>query len=98
MASLQHPNIVRFIALYDDELEFRIVTELMSGGELFDQIVSRSSYGDREACEIIRTVARVLAYMHSKGIVHRGKGLINAFCCGLCHDYTGRSIYFTFPV
>ena len=72
MANLQHPNIVRFIALYEDVSDYRIVTELMEGGELFDQIVSRSSYGEREACEIIRTLARVIAYLHSQGIVHRG--------------------------
>lgn len=45
----------------------------VGGGELFDQIVSRSSYGEREACEVIRTLARVIAYLHSQGIVHRGE-------------------------
>ena len=73
MASLSHPHIVRFIALYEDETSYRIVTELMGGGELFDQIVSRNSYGEREACEIIRTLAQVLAYLHGQGIVHRGE-------------------------
>jgi serine/threonine protein kinase len=73
MASLDHPHIVRLIALYEDDDDFRIVTELMNGGELFDQIVSRSSYGEREACEVVRTLAQAIAYLHSRGIVHRGQ-------------------------
>jgi hypothetical protein len=81
MASLDHPHIVRLIALYEDASEFRIVTELMSGGELFDQIVSRSSYSEREACEVVRTLAEAIAYLHGRGIVHRGKFARCSACC-----------------
>ena len=38
---LNHPNIVRLIAFYDEPETFYIVTELMTGGELFDQIVEK---------------------------------------------------------
>ena len=41
MRKLNHPNIVRLIAFYDEPRMFYIVTELMTGGELFDQIVKK---------------------------------------------------------
>ena len=40
-AQLNHPNIVRLIAFYNEPKMFYIVTELMTGGELFDQIVEK---------------------------------------------------------
>ena len=40
---MNHPNIVRLIAFYDEPKMFYIVTELMTGGELFDQIVQKVS-------------------------------------------------------
>ena len=71
MARLQHPHIVRLHAFYEDGEAYYIVTELMTGGELFDRIVSRSHYSEREARDVVRTVAEAVAYMHAKGIVHR---------------------------
>lgn len=71
MASLDHVHVVRLHAFYEDNDAFYIVTELMTGGELFDRIVSRSVYGEREARDIVRTLAEALDYCHAHGVVHR---------------------------
>lgn len=45
--------------------------ELLTGGELFDRIVAKGSYSEKEAAEVTRVVAKALKYLHAQGIVHR---------------------------
>jgi len=48
-----------------------LVQELATGGELFDQIISRESFGERDAAIIIRQLLEATRYMHDRGIAHR---------------------------
>ena len=43
----------------------------VTGGELFDRIVEKGSYTERDASDLIRQVLEAVDYMHDKGIVHR---------------------------
>jgi calcium/calmodulin-dependent protein kinase-4 len=45
--------------------------ELVTGGELFDRIVARGSYTEKDAADCIRQISDALAYMHKSGICHR---------------------------
>jgi calcium/calmodulin-dependent protein kinase I len=45
--------------------------ELMSGGELFDSIVSKEAYSEKEAAQTIKPIVDALRYCHSNGIIHR---------------------------
>jgi hypothetical protein len=42
-------------------------------GELFDRIVKKGSYSEKEASEVIKSVTSALQYLHDNGIVHRGQ-------------------------
>lgn len=42
-------------------------------GELFDRIVKKGSYSEKEASEVIKSVTSALQYLHDNGIVHRGR-------------------------
>lgn len=50
-----------------------LVTDLASGGELFDRICEKGSYFEKDAAHIIQTIIGAVAYLHENGIVHRGK-------------------------
>jgi len=39
LKSLDHPNIIKFHEVYDDEFYLYIVQEFCSGGELLDRIL-----------------------------------------------------------
>ncbi len=43
----------------------------MTGGELFDRIVEKGSYTEKDAADLIRQVLDAVAYMHREGVVHR---------------------------
>ena len=43
----------------------------VTGGELFDRIVEKGSYSERDASDLIRQVLEAVAYLHTLGIVHR---------------------------
>lgn len=43
----------------------------MTGGELFDRIVEKGSYTEKDAADLIRQVLEAVDYMHEQGVVHR---------------------------
>ena len=43
----------------------------VTGGELFDRIVEKGSYTEKDAADLIRQVLDAVAYMHREGVVHR---------------------------
>lgn len=71
MRQLDHPNIVRLFEVFQDDKRFYLVTELCTGGELFDEITKRSNFNENDAADIIKQVLSAIAYCHSKNICHR---------------------------
>lgn len=71
LKSVNHPNIIRLQDLYETPEFLYIVTELVTGGELFDRIVSKGSYSERDAAQLTRKLIEALEYLHSKDIAHR---------------------------
>ena len=51
---MDHPNIVRLFAKYEDKKWYFLVTELCTGGELFDQIIKRPYYSEGDAAIIMK--------------------------------------------
>lgn len=68
---MDHANIVRMRGVYDTPKTFYMVLELMTGGELFDRIVSKGKYSEKEASDVVRNLADALHYCHQRGVVHR---------------------------
>lgn len=81
LGSLDHPNIIKLIETFDEGNEFYIVTELVEGGELFDRIVTKTSYTEREARDLVRVFLTSIAYIHSQGVVHRDLKPENLLLC-----------------
>lgn len=54
-----HPNVVTLRGAYEDKHHVHIVMEVCQGGELFDRIVERGKYTEKDAAEAIRTIVKV---------------------------------------
>ncbi|GLT34395.1 hypothetical protein SLA2020_089130 [Shorea laevis] len=65
------PNIVEFKGAYEDKQALHLVMELCSGGELFDRIIAKGSYSEREAATIGRQIVNVVHACHFMGVMHR---------------------------
>lgn len=68
---LEHPNIVRFKDWFESKDKFYIVTQLATGGELFDRILSKGKFTEIDAVKIVTQILSAIQYIHSKNIVHR---------------------------
>ncbi|KAK6256916.1 hypothetical protein QUC31_000375 [Theobroma cacao] len=72
---LQHltgqPNIVEFKGAYEDRHNLHLVMELCSGGELFDRIIAKGTYSERQAASIGRQIVKVVHDCHFMGVMHR---------------------------
>jgi len=71
LPQLNHPNIIKFYEYFETSSKLFIITELCSGGDLFDRLAQREFYTEVDAQKILRTLASVLEYCHKKKIVHR---------------------------
>ena len=83
---MNNDGFVRLFETFDEGAEIYIVTELVEGGELFDRIVSKTSYNEREARDLIKLLLDTLAYMHQKGVVHRDLKPENLLLCSESDD------------
>lgn len=68
---LDHPNILRIYEIYQDHKRYFLITELCTGGELFQEIVKRKKFLEKDAALVIEQILEAISYCHSKGIVHR---------------------------
>jgi len=68
---VKHENIVGLRDIYETSEKLYLVMELVTGGELFDKIVEKGSYSEREASIIVRKILSAIQYLHSCGIAHR---------------------------
>lgn len=71
MHKIDHPNCVKLYEMFETSKKLYMVLELLTGGELFDRIVSKGSYSEKEASLVIRDISSALKYLHAGGIVHR---------------------------
>lgn len=71
MRQIQHKHCVKLFEIFETPKKICMVMELLTGGELFDRIVAKHSYSEKEASELVRDLASGIHYLHSIGIVHR---------------------------
>ncbi len=70
VARLQHPNIVQIHEIGEHEGQPYLCLEYVAGGSLHEKI-SRTGLPDREAAQLVETLARAIHYTHQQGILHR---------------------------
>uniref|UniRef100_A0A671YA84 Ribosomal protein S6 kinase n=1 Tax=Sparus aurata TaxID=8175 RepID=A0A671YA84_SPAAU len=67
----QHPNIITLKDVFDDGQSVYLVQDLLRGDELLDRALTVPNFTERDASDIICTLAKTVEYLHSQGVVHR---------------------------
>ena len=62
---------------FSEEKHYFLVLEYMEGGELFDRIVKKSFYNEREARDLVCTLLSAIEYCHLHNIAHRWENTKN---------------------
>lgn len=71
LKNLNHKHIIRLYEVYYEDRYYYLVTERMMGGELFDRIVAKAYYNEKEARDTCRIIFEAMSYIHHKQIAHR---------------------------
>lgn len=77
LLEVDHPHIIKLYDVYEDVINVFLVTELCTGGELYDRVIEKTRspeghFSEFCAARIIRNVLRGIRYCHEeKNIVHR---------------------------
>jgi serine/threonine protein kinase len=65
-----HPHICALHTYFEDEDNFNVVMDYISGGEMFDHLIKNGAYSESDAARLVREVASALAFLHGIGVVH----------------------------
>ena len=68
---LNHHNIVRLHCSISEEGYHYLVFDLVTGGELFDDIVAREYYSEQDASICIQQILDSVSHCHINNVVHR---------------------------
>jgi len=71
LRELEHQHIIRLYDVYEEKSFWYLVTEKMTGGELFDRIVSKSFYNEKEARDVCKILFEAIGYCHTNAVAHR---------------------------
>ena len=69
LAGVKH--VVHLHGAHEDKHHVHLVMEVAEGGELFDRIVSRVYYSEKDAAGICRSMLETLQHCHGLGVMHR---------------------------
>ena len=71
LKEVKHPNIIQLYEIIETTEELFLVTDYISGGELFDYIVGKGKIEEGEACKYFRQIIAGIEYLHKLRIAHR---------------------------
>ena len=71
LQKLDHPNVLKLYEYFIDDENIYLITEMCRGGELFDKIIEKEFFEEKEAAKLFRQILLSLNYIHSQGIAHR---------------------------
>ncbi|EQC29686.1 CAMK protein kinase [Saprolegnia diclina VS20] len=65
-----HANVFGLHDFLYDTYEVYVVTDLIEGDDLFERIVKKEIYTEKEARDVIKTLLEAVAHCHAHGIAH----------------------------
>ncbi|KAG2545650.1 serine/threonine-protein kinase Aurora-3-like [Panicum virgatum] len=68
---LDHPNVLRLFAWFQDEERVVLVLEYAARGELYKVLRAAGHFTERTAATYVASLAGALAYCHKKQVIHR---------------------------
>jgi serine/threonine protein kinase len=80
LKKVKHEHVLPFIEAVEDSKSVYLVLHYAKGGELFDNLIKRGVYSEKDAGKIIKQILRAIQYLHSVNVAHRDLKLENVLC------------------
>ena len=73
LSNLDHPSIVKYFGVFEDDWYVHIVMEYLKGYDLYKIITLKkyTGFDEKDMCEIIQQLLKALLFIHSQNIIHR---------------------------
>ena len=71
LRKMNHQNVIKLYAVYENEMYVHLVLEHLNGGELFQYLQNKGIYSENDASQVLKNILEALDYCHSRNIVHR---------------------------
>lgn len=71
LQKINHPGCISIEETFETDDTLYLVLELVSGGELFDRIVSVGKFDEEKSRQYMIQMLEAVGYLHSQGIAHR---------------------------
>jgi calcium-dependent protein kinase len=71
LKELDHPNILKIYEFFNSQNELYIVSEMLTGGELFKRIIEEKHFSEKVAAHIMKQLLSAIQFCHSNNIIHR---------------------------
>ena len=77
LIKLEHPNIIKIYEYYTDDINYYLITDYISNGELYNYVYKAKSFNERQTQYIMKQVLCAVNYLHLNNIAHRDIKLEN---------------------
>ena len=71
LKTIDHPNVLKLYEFFVDHKRYFLVTELCTGGELFDKIAEEQFFYEGDAANITKQILSAINYCHQHNVIHR---------------------------
>lgn len=71
LKELDHHGLIKFYQWFETETHLYLITELMEGGDLLQNILAHGCLTEEQSQRLFVTLCEAVHYLHSKNIVHR---------------------------
>ena len=71
LKKLDHPGIIKIFQVYKEIYSIHIITELCTGGELFEKIIKNKRFSENTAARYAFDIVSIIKYCHDLGVIHR---------------------------
>ena len=71
LRKMDHPNVLKIFEFYSEKNSFSMVTEICSGGELFQEIIDKGPFSEKYSAYVMYQIFSAINYCHNIHIVHR---------------------------
>lgn len=71
LQTLDHPNVIKMFEFFEDDINIYLILEKCEGGELFDRVIEKEFFSEKEAAVLMKHILQAINYCHNNGVCHR---------------------------